>query len=116
MQAANRNASRLPFASATFRATVGLFAVSLLGALLNGQVSPAPLQIDVFTGSGDSFGVTSTVIYGKTQAFLVDAQFHNSQTAQLADRIAARKLHLKAIFIILGLPYCMSDFPALQST
>ena len=80
------------------QATLGLV-VGFFCALLSAQVSSAPLHIDVFRGNGDSFGVTSTVIYGKTEAMLIDAQFHNSQTAELADRIEARKLHLKAIFI-----------------
>src|ERR1700691_5888490 len=39
------------------------------------------LQLEVYTADEESFGVTSTLIYGKTEAVLVDAQFLNTHAA-----------------------------------
>jgi glyoxylase-like metal-dependent hydrolase (beta-lactamase superfamily II) len=61
--------------------------------------APKPLQLEVFTGNEDSWGVTSTLIYGKTEAILVDCQFRVSQAKKLADRVAATGRRLKGIFI-----------------
>ncbi|HEX9705351.1 MAG TPA: MBL fold metallo-hydrolase [Gemmatimonadales bacterium] len=57
------------------------------------------LTLDVYTADSSGFGVTSTLIYGPTEAILVDAQFLLSDAQRLADRIAATGRHLKAIFI-----------------
>ena len=81
-----------------------VFSLSL-GSGLTWQVQPAlaaapkPLHLEVFTGDEDSWGVTSTLIYGKTEAILVDSQFRISQAKKLADRVAATGRHLKAIII-----------------
>ena len=61
--------------------------------------SAQPLHIDVFISDESSYFVTSTTIYGETEALLVDAQFHTSQAAKLADRIAHSGRRLKAIII-----------------
>src|SRR5580704_18237152 len=61
--------------------------------------APEPLHLEVFTGNEDSWGVTSTLIYGKTEAILVDSQFRISQANKLADRVAATGCHLKGIII-----------------
>jgi glyoxylase-like metal-dependent hydrolase (beta-lactamase superfamily II) len=61
--------------------------------------APEALHIEVFAGDDDSWGVTSTLVYGKTEALLIDGQFRNSQAAKLAARIAATGLRLKAIII-----------------
>jgi len=61
--------------------------------------APEPLHLEVFTGNEDSWGVTSTLICGKTEAILVDGQFRISQAKKLADRVAATGRHLKAIII-----------------
>jgi glyoxylase-like metal-dependent hydrolase (beta-lactamase superfamily II) len=53
----------------------------------------------VYVSPQDSFGVTSTLIYGTSEAILIDAQLHTSEAAKLADRIAATGTALKAIFI-----------------
>jgi glyoxylase-like metal-dependent hydrolase (beta-lactamase superfamily II) len=86
--------------------TAGAIVLSLsLGSGLTGQVQSAPaaelepLRLEVFTGNEDSWGVTSTLIYGKTEAILVDSQFQISQANKLADRVAATGCHLKGIII-----------------
>jgi glyoxylase-like metal-dependent hydrolase (beta-lactamase superfamily II) len=63
------------------------------------EPSDPPLHIDVFTADESSDFVTSTIIYGKTEALLVDAQMHKSEAVKLADRIAEHRRRLKAIFI-----------------
>jgi glyoxylase-like metal-dependent hydrolase (beta-lactamase superfamily II) len=57
------------------------------------------LHLDVFIGAADSWDVTSTLIYGKSEAILVDCQFRISQAKKLADQVAARGRRLKAIII-----------------
>jgi len=57
------------------------------------------LQLDVYTADSTGFGVTSTLIYGKTEALLVDAQFRVSDAGRLADRVAATGRRLTAIII-----------------
>jgi glyoxylase-like metal-dependent hydrolase (beta-lactamase superfamily II) len=62
--------------------------------------------------------VTSTLIYGPTEAFLVDAQFRAGPATRLADLIDARGVRLKAILIThphedhyLGLAILLERFP-----
>jgi glyoxylase-like metal-dependent hydrolase (beta-lactamase superfamily II) len=60
---------------------------------------PETLHLDVFVGEADSWNVTSTLIYGKSDAILVDSQFRISQANKLADKVAERGRRLKAIII-----------------
>ena len=60
---------------------------------------PETLHLDVFIGEADSWNVTSTLIYGKSEAILVDSRFRISQAKKLADQVAARGRRLKAIII-----------------
>jgi hypothetical protein len=53
------------------------------------------LHLDVFIGDADSWNVTSTLIYGKNEAILVDSQFRIAQAKKLADQVAARGRRLK---------------------
>lgn len=59
------------------------------------------LALDVYTADAGAFGVTSTLVYGPTEAILVDAQFRNSDADQLAARIrsVAPGRTLKAIVV-----------------
>jgi len=57
------------------------------------------LQVLTHVSKLNTFGVTSTLIYGPTEAILVDAQFRNSEATALADQVAAKGKKLKAIFI-----------------
>ena len=79
---------------------------------------PQTLQLEVFVGEADSWDVTSTLIYGKTEAILVDSQFRISQAKKLADRIATTGRRLKAIIIThpdydhyIGMPVLAQRFP-----
>jgi glyoxylase-like metal-dependent hydrolase (beta-lactamase superfamily II) len=78
---------------------------SCMAALIAGATNtafaatPENLHLQVFIGEADSWDVTSTLIYGKTESILVDSQFRISQATKLADQIAATGTHLKAIII-----------------
>jgi hypothetical protein len=44
---------------------------------------PGTLHLDVFIDEADSWNVTSTLIYGKSEAIVVDSQFRISQAKKL---------------------------------
>jgi glyoxylase-like metal-dependent hydrolase (beta-lactamase superfamily II) len=58
-----------------------------------------PLALDVYTADTQGIGVTSTLIYGDTEAILVDTQFRISDAEKLTDRIAGKGRRLKAILV-----------------
>lgn len=93
--------SRAALPRVVLRAAVAL--ASLIGSQIPTPALAAPgkLALDVYTAAPAAFGVTSTLIYGPTEAVLVDAQFTNSDARKLADRIAvvAPGRRLKAIVI-----------------
>ena len=74
-------------------------------AMLLGSAGPAPaatpetLHLNVFADEADSWDVTSTLVYGTSEAILVDTQFRISQAKKLSDESAATGRHLKAIII-----------------
>ena len=49
-------------------------------------ISKGNLSLDIYNATEDSFGVASVIIFGHTDALLVDAQF----TLAHAERVAAR--------------------------
>jgi len=51
--------------------------------------TPDTLHLDVFVGEADSWDVMSTLIYGKSEAILVDSQFRISQAKKLSDLVVA---------------------------
>jgi len=55
------------------------------------------LHVDVFVGDSESWGVTSTLVYGKSEAIVIDSQLRVSQARKLADEISSKEVHLKAI-------------------
>jgi glyoxylase-like metal-dependent hydrolase (beta-lactamase superfamily II) len=57
------------------------------------------LQVFTHVAPLNSFGVTSTLVYGPTEAILIDTQFRMSEASALADQIMAKGKKLKAIFI-----------------
>lgn len=80
-----------------------LMALALLASPAFGQnkaaSTPEPLRLDVYTAGDDGYDVDSTLILGKTEAILVDAQFRRGDALKLADQIASTGHNLKAIFI-----------------
>lgn len=81
-----------------FSVAVAAWLVAVLAPVAP-TAGPEPLQLSVYVADSSSFNVTSTVIYGATEAMLVDAQFKNSEAEKLADGIAATGRRLKAIFV-----------------
>ena len=59
----------------------------------------SPLQTEVFTAGDSGYAVTSTIIYGPTEAMLVDAQFTHDDAGRLADRIDRLGRKLTTIFV-----------------
>jgi glyoxylase-like metal-dependent hydrolase (beta-lactamase superfamily II) len=57
------------------------------------------LQLDVYVSEDGRWNVTSTIIYGKTESILVDAQYLKSDAVKLANRVEATHTKLKAIVI-----------------
>src|SRR5215470_14386903 len=81
---------------------IAISALDLAGTLGGGRIARAasvPLALDIYTADTQGIGVTSTVIYGKHEAIVVDAQFRISDAEKLADRIAAKGRRLKAILV-----------------
>jgi glyoxylase-like metal-dependent hydrolase (beta-lactamase superfamily II) len=119
--------------SAGVRAFVpALSILALLGCGADGVAQGAPasavmrdtrkvesLQLVTHVAPANSFSVTSTLIYGPTEAVLIDTQFRVSEAAAVADEIAAKGRKLKAIFIThpdedhyLGAAVLQQRFPA----
>ncbi len=80
-------------------AILALLMTGLASTSLGQAPGAAPLQLEVYTADSNAFGVTSTLVYGRTEVILVDAQFRISDARRLADRVAATGRRLKAIIV-----------------
>jgi len=80
-------------------AIVAMAVVCTGGASRLARAASTPLALDVYTADAQGVGVTSTLIYGDTEAILVDTQFRIGDAEKLADRIAAKGRRLKAILV-----------------
>jgi glyoxylase-like metal-dependent hydrolase (beta-lactamase superfamily II) len=60
---------------------------------------PSTLHLETYVADSTAFNVTSTLIWGPTEAILVDAQFQISDANRVADLIAAKGVRLKAVII-----------------
>lgn len=96
--------------------------IALVAGLVAAPPAVAQLQLEVFTADSNGFSVTSTIVYGRTEAILVDAQFRLSDAGKLADRIAATGRRLKAIIIThahpdhyFGLAVLVQRFPGVPA-
>ncbi|ETI58761.1 MBL fold metallo-hydrolase [Marinomonas profundimaris] len=58
-----------------------------------------PLTLDVYNAASGSFGVTSTLVYGETEAMVVDAGFTKADALRIAAKVLDSKKELKTIFI-----------------
>ncbi len=58
-----------------------------------------PLTLDVYNANAGSFGVTSTLVYGKTEAMVIDAGFTKADALRIAAKVLDSKKELKTIFI-----------------
>ena len=57
------------------------------------------LHLDVYISQDGRWNVTSTLVYGRTESILIDAQYLKSDAVRLADRVAGTNTKLKAIII-----------------
>lgn len=57
------------------------------------------LTLDVYNAASGSFGVTSTLVYGETEAMVVDAGFTKADALRIAAKVLDSKKELKTIFI-----------------
>jgi glyoxylase-like metal-dependent hydrolase (beta-lactamase superfamily II) len=79
-----------------------IVALAIMWTVGGGRIARAastPLALDIYTADAQGIGVTSTLVYGDTEAILVDTQFRISDAEKLADRIAAKGRRLKAILV-----------------
>jgi glyoxylase-like metal-dependent hydrolase (beta-lactamase superfamily II) len=80
-------------------AIVALAVVWTVGGARMARAASTPLALDVYTADAEGIGVTSTLIYGDTEAILIDTQFRISDAEKLADRISGKGRRLKAILV-----------------
>jgi glyoxylase-like metal-dependent hydrolase (beta-lactamase superfamily II) len=57
------------------------------------------LTLDVYNANAGSFGVTSTLVYGDTEAMVIDAGFTKADALRIAAKVLDSKKELKTIFI-----------------
>lgn len=76
-----------------------LLAIAIVVASCATTAPGGSLAYQVHTGGPKSFGVTSTIVYGPTEALLVDAQFNYEEAGRLADEIDRLGRRLTTIFI-----------------
>lgn len=57
------------------------------------------LKLEVFNASENSFGVASVIVYGKTDAVLIDAQFTLEDAGKVAEQIKKSGRKLTTIYI-----------------
>lgn len=68
------------------------------------SVPSAPLALEVYNANESGFGVASVIVSGKTDAFLIDAQFSLSDAEKVAQKIKASGKNLKGIYVSHGDP------------
>ena len=75
------------------------FAASALIAHSAIAADTAPLTLEVYNANASSFGVTSTLVYGETEAMVIDTGFTKADALRIAAKVLDSKKELKTIFI-----------------
>ncbi|PKF77637.1 MBL fold metallo-hydrolase [Vibrio sp. vnigr-6D03] len=57
------------------------------------------LKFDVYNGDENSFSVTSTVVYGETEAMVIDTGFTKADALRIASKVYDSGKNLKTIFV-----------------
>lgn len=57
------------------------------------------LTLEVYNAAPSSFGVTSTVVYGETEAMVIDAGFTKADALRIAAKVLDSNKELKTIFV-----------------
>jgi len=68
------------------------------------KIETQTLTIEVFNASENSFGVASSIVYGKTDAVLIDAQFTLADAETVAQQIKKSGRKLTTIYVSHGDP------------
>src|SRR3982751_1305087 len=68
------------------------------------KIETAKLTLDVYNAPENSFGVASVIVYGKTDALLIDAQFTLADAEIVAKQISDSGKELTTIYISHGDP------------
>lgn len=76
-----------------------LLAASALIAHSALAADKAPLTLDVYNANSGSFGVTSTLVYGETEAMVIDTGFTKADALRIAAKVLDSNKELKTIFI-----------------
>ncbi len=76
-----------------------LLTVTLLLSALVTAAQPEPLTLDVYNADGHSFHVNSTLVYGETEAMVVDTGFTKADALRIAAKVIDSGKTLKTIFI-----------------
>ena len=63
------------------------------------DAAPEPLRVEVFTGPESAFFATSSLVYGPTEAVLVDTQLTLAAGRELAEWVAGKARRLTAVVI-----------------
>jgi glyoxylase-like metal-dependent hydrolase (beta-lactamase superfamily II) len=102
------------------RAPLASFTLVLVMLALSGsaRADDPPLTLDTFVSGGDTFFVTSTLILGKNDAVLVDAQMTRANAHRVVAKILESRRTLKAVFVthahpdhVFGLEIIKQVFP-----
>ena len=67
--------------------TLSLIATTALLAANTAFAAPSTLKFDVYNADGNSFNVNSTVVYGDTEAMVVDAGFTKADALRIAAKV-----------------------------
>ena len=68
------------------------------------KIETAPITLEVFNASENSFGVASVIVSGKTDAVLIDAQFTLADAELVAQKIKNSGKKLASIYVSYGDP------------
>ena len=109
----------------SFRSTLlatCIAASGLIGCAAVNSAPEQPLTVDTFNpGEASLFPVMSSLISGKNEVLLVDAQFQRNDAQVLVDRIRASGKQLKAVYIshydpdfYFGLDLIADNFPGVK--
>ncbi len=67
--------------------------------LMSAGVMAKPLTLEVYNADGNSFHVNSTLVYGDTEAMVVDTGFTKADALRIAAKVLDSGKTLKTIFI-----------------
>ena len=89
-----------------FKPAAVVSALSLaFGVIASAQAAEAPLKLDVYANTDPStFGVASTLVTGKTEAVLIDAQFTLADAHRVVANVLASGKKLTTVYISHGDP------------